>query len=167
MIKTWLIVVFVSILIMIVLLAVNLMLLVNVELSVNFLKQKRKAIIADSCIDDFFKSISTILDDSISSSRGNFSIMRETLEKRIEKLMEKVSKTKGFLEECGLKICFENSIVFLNNTEEYVIQIAVKAYAEDCEGFFSIRRSSNIVRFLRQEICEESNIAELFPNNSS
>lgn len=166
MIKTWLIIIFVSILMTVTLLVVNLMLLVNAELSINFLKQKMKAIIANSCIDDFFESISTILDDSISNSRGNFSIMRETLERRIEKLMGKVSKTKSFLEECGLKISFEKSIVFFNNTEEeYIIQITAEAYAEDCEGFFSIRRSSNIVRFFPQEICKESSY--FFPNNSS
>jgi len=167
MIKTWLIVVFVSILMIITLLTVNLMLLINVELSINFLKQKRKVIIANFCIDDFFESINTILDDSVSSSRGNFSIMKETLEKETEKLIERVSKTNGFLEECGLKIGFGKSIVFFNNTEGYVIQIAAEAYAEDCEGLFSIRRSSNIVRFIPQETCKESNAAGLFPNNSS
>lgn len=160
MIKTWLIIIFVSIPMTITLLVINLMLLVNAELSISFLKQKMRVIIANSCIDDFFESINTILDNSISNSRGNFSIMRETLEKRIEELMEKVSKAKSFLEECGLKISFEKSIVFFNNTEEeYIIQITAEAYAEDCEGFFSIRRSSNMVRFFPQEICKESGSA--------
>lgn len=167
MIKTWLIIIFVSIPMTITLLVINLMLLVNAELSISFLKQKMRVIIANSCIDDFFESINTILDNSISNSRGNFSIMRETLEKRIEELMEKVSKAKSFLEECGLKISFEKSIVFFNNTEEYIIQITAEAYAEDCEGFFSIRRSSNIVRFFPQEICKELSFAKFFPNNSS
>jgi len=165
MIKTWLIIIFASIFMTINLILVNLMLVVNSDLLLDYLKQKMRVILVNSCVNDFFESISVIVDDSISRSNGNFSIMKEILEDETGKFIGKLSKTRDFLEKCGLKIYFEKSIVFYNHTEEYVIEITAEVYAEDSEGLFSIRRSNKIVRTLVKETHREiTSFSQIIPH---
>jgi hypothetical protein len=136
---------------------------VNNDLLINYLKQRAKATLADSCINDFFNSLNEILDNSISYSNGNFSILEKMLQEEIEKFMNKVSKIESFLKECGLLIRFENSIKFYNYTEGYLIELDAKVYVKDVEGLFLIERSNKIKRFLIKDKIDH----EVFPNNSS
>lgn len=158
MIKNWFIIIFASILMTITLLMVNLMLLINSDLLINYFKQKMRIILVDSCINDFFKSINIIVDNSISHSNGNFSIMRKILEEEIREFMERVTKTKSFLEKCGLRIHFEKSVIFYNSTDKYIVEVIAEVNAEDYEGLFSIKRSNKIVRVLYKEACKELEI---------
>lgn len=150
MIKTWFIIIPVSILMAFILLTTNLIIIMESELSISYLKQKSRIMLADHCINDFFESINVILDKSISCCEGNFSTVKEILEKEIENFMERIQRTKDFLEKCGLGIRFQESIIYHDNEDEYVIEIIAEVYIEDYEGCFSFKRSNRIMRALRK-----------------
>lgn len=164
MIKTWFIIIPAFILITVILFAINFIILLDIELLINYLKQKTKIMLADYCVNDFFESIRIILDSSIGCFEGNFSTIRKELEGEIGKFIERICKTEDFLRKCGLKIYFEKSIIYYNNDGEYVIEIIARAYVEDCEGHFSFERNDKIIRSLNYG---DRETVEFLPNNSS
>lgn len=150
MIKTWFIIVPVYLLMIFILLVTNFIILLESELSISYLKQKARLMLAEYCINDFFKCIHEILDNRISCFEGNFSTVKKILENEIENFIERVNRTKDFLRKCGLEIRFEKSIIYHDNEEEYLIEIIAEVHVEDYEEFFSFRRSNKITRSLRK-----------------
>lgn len=145
MIKTWLIPITASILITIILLTVNLMVFVDSIILASYLEQKSKAFLTDSFISDVFEGVDSILDRSVYSSEGNFTIFKKVLEEGVGEFMNRVSKTRDFFNERGILVDFNYTINYIGT---YSIEIDVKAYAKDSEGLFSFERNHKVNRIL-------------------
>lgn len=147
MIKTWLIPITTLTLITIILLTVNVMVLIDSIILENYLKQKSKAFLADSFISDVFESFSTILDRSVYSSEGNFTVLKQLLEEEAGEFMNRVIETREFFNEYGILVNFNYTI---NYAENCFIEIDVKAYVNDLEGLFSFERNHMVSRTLEE-----------------
>ncbi len=145
MIKTWLIPITTLTLITIILLTVNVIAFIDSIILENYLKQKSKAFLADSVISDVFESFGAILDRSVYSSEGNFTILKQLLEEEAGEFMNRVLEIREFFNEYGVLVDFNYTI---NYTENCLIEIDVKAYVNDLEGLFYFERNHRARRTL-------------------
>jgi hypothetical protein len=111
----------------------------------NYLEQKSEALLADSFIIDVFEGFDAILNRSICKSEGNFTILKQVLEKETGEFMNRVYETSDFFNEYGVLINFTYAI---NYAENYSIEIDVKVYVKELEGRFSFERSHNVIKML-------------------
>lgn len=148
MIKTWLLPVSVLTLVTIILLTTNAMVFIDSIILANYLKQKSKALLADSFVSDVFESFDTILDRSVYSSEGNCTALKQVLEEEIGEFMKRVLEAEEFFNERGVLINFNYTISY---TENCLIEIDIKAHVKDSEGLFSFERTHRVNRMLHRE----------------
>lgn len=146
MIKTWLIPITSSILITVILLAVNIVVLIDSIILENYLKQKSKAFLADSFIGDVFEGFGVILDRSVYLSEGNFTVLKEVLEEEAREFMNRVLETREFFNEYRILLDFSYTI---NYIEDCLVEIEVTAYVKELEELFSFERTHRVSRTLQ------------------
>lgn len=149
MIKTWLIPIVVSTIIMVSLLTVNLMVLSGSILLEGFLRQKARAILADSLINDILNSVENIVNTSMCSSKGNFSELKKILVDEMRQFWEAILYKEERFNEYGVSIRFDYSIEI--REEGCSVEIVSRIRARDLEGFFTLERVHNTVRRLASE----------------
>ncbi len=143
MIKTWLIPIAASMIIMVSLLMVNLMVLSGSTLLAGFFKQRVKIVLADSLLNDAFNSVENIAEACMHSSKGNFSEFKKTLEEELERLTENLCDEE-FFREYGILVRFSSSIEYYD--EECSVEIISRIHVSDPEGFFSFERVYKTVK---------------------
>lgn len=143
MIKTWMIPIVVSTIIMVSLLIVNLTVQSGSILLVGFLKQRARLLLADSLAKDIFNSVENIAEVSMGSSRGNFSEFKKNLMDKMERF-----KTENLHEECfkEFEIIVQFDYTIETREEEFSVEIACRLRVSDSEGFFVFERVHNTVK---------------------
>jgi len=146
MIKTWLIPIVASAIIMASLLMVNLMALAGSIFLEGFLEKKAKLVLVDSLAKDIFNAVDTIAEVSAHSSNGNFSEFKKILADKMERFKEKISRDEECFNEHGISIRFEYSIEA--REDECLAEITSMIYTKDLEGFFAFEQVHNTVKRL-------------------
>jgi|GEM_PF-1687483 hypothetical protein len=146
MIKTWLIPIVASTIIMASLLMVNLMALTGSIFLEGFLEKKAKLVLVDSLAKDIFNAVDTIAEVSVHSSNGNFSEFMKILGNKMECFKEKISRDEEYFNEHGISIRFEYSIEA--REDECLAEITSMIYTKDLEGFFAFEQVHNTVKRL-------------------
>ncbi|MEM3464952.1 MAG: hypothetical protein QW506_01825 [Thermoproteota archaeon] len=143
MIKTWMIPIVASTIIMASLLMVNLTVQSGSILLADLLKQRTRLVLADSLAKDIFSSVENIAEASMSSSQGNFSEFKKNLMDKMERF-----KTENLHEECfkehGIIVQFDYTIE--TREEEFSVEIVCRIRVSDSEGFFEFERIHNTVK---------------------
>lgn len=143
MIKTWLIPIAASTIIMVSLLMVNLIVLSGSTLLAGFLKQRVKLVLADSLLNDTFNSVENIAEACMRSSKGNFSEFKKNLEEELKRLTENLCDEE-FFREYGILVRFSCNIESYD--EECSVEIISRIHVSDLEGFFSFERVCKTVK---------------------
>lgn len=143
MIKTWMIPIVVSTIIMASLLIANLMVQSGSALLLGFLKQRAKLVLADSLVKDIFSSLENIAETSMSSSQGNFSEFKKTLMDKMERFKTE-NLYEEFFKECGILVQFDYTIE--SREEEFSVEIECRIRVSDLEGFFEFERVHKTVK---------------------
>jgi hypothetical protein len=146
MIKTWLITIVASAIIMVSLLMVNLMVLAGSTFLEGFLKQKAKLVLVDSLANDIFNTVENIVEAGARSSNGNFSEFKKILADEMGRFKEKISRDEECFNEYGVSIRFDYSIE--PHEEERLVEITSMIYAKDLDGFFTFEQVHNTVKRL-------------------
>lgn len=146
MIKTWLIPIVVLTIMMISLLTINLIVLNWTTFLESFLRQKAKAVLADSLVNDILDSIENIANISVCSSKGNFSELNKMLIDKMKRLWEAILYDEKYFKEYGISIRFDYSIK--TREEEHSVEITSRIYVRDLDGSFVLERIHDTVRQL-------------------
>lgn len=165
MIKTWLIPIVASTIIMVSLLIVDLMVFTGCTTLEGFLKQKVKAVLADSLINDVFRTVESIAEANVYSSRNNFSELEKNLAGEMERFRKEILSSEEYFDKCGVSVQFDYRIE--THEEACLVKIVSIVNVRDLEGFFTIERAHNTVKIAG--FCEsiETPGEEAFPKNSS
>ncbi|MEM2050041.1 MAG: hypothetical protein QXU11_05680 [Thermoproteota archaeon] len=143
MIKTWLIPVFASTIIMSSLLIVNLMVQSESILLADFLKQRTRLVLADSLAKDIFNNVENIAEASMSSSQGNFSEFKKNLMDNMERFKTE-NLHEEYFKEYGIIVQFDYTIE--THEEEFSVEIVCRIRVSDSEGLFEFERVHNTVK---------------------
>ena len=165
MIKTWLIPIVASTIIMVSLLTLNLMVSTGCTILEGFLKQKAKVVLANSLINDIFRTVESIAEKNVYSVKSNFSELEENLMSEMERFREKILKDEEVFNKCGVSVQFDYHIKTLE--EACSVEVTSSVSIKDLEGFFTLEHTHKTVRTAGFCVAIESSGEDAFPKNSS
>ncbi|MEM2929403.1 MAG: hypothetical protein QW797_00825 [Thermoproteota archaeon] len=165
MIKTWLIPIVVSTIIMVSLLTVNTMVFTGCIFLEGFLKQKAKAVLADTIANDVFKTVESIAEANVYSSRNNFSELEKSLAGEMERFREEILGSEEYFNRCGVSVQFNYRIE--TRGETCLVEIVSSVNVKDLEGFFTMERAHDTVIIAGFCAGVETSGEGAFPKNSS